>query len=88
MYHMTKKVASQVSVRDLRYDFPRIERLLRQGKEIRITKRRHVIARLLPESVEPLPKLPDFLHRLHELYGRKVLAVSGAQLLAEDRNRS
>jgi antitoxin (DNA-binding transcriptional repressor) of toxin-antitoxin stability system len=88
MYHMTKKVARQASVRDLRYDFPRIERFLRQGEEIRITKRRHVIARLLPEPAELRKELPNFLGRLHELYGRKALAVSGAQLLAEDRNRS
>ena len=30
----------EASVRDLRYDFKKIERLLRQGEEIRITKRR------------------------------------------------
>jgi antitoxin (DNA-binding transcriptional repressor) of toxin-antitoxin stability system len=37
-----------VSVRDLRYDFPKVEELLRCGEEIHITKRRRVIARLTP----------------------------------------
>jgi antitoxin (DNA-binding transcriptional repressor) of toxin-antitoxin stability system len=82
MYHM-----KQASVRDLRYDFKKIERLLRQGEEIQITKRRRVVARLVPESVEVPKKMPDFMARLRKIYGDKVLAVSGAELLSADRNR-
>ena len=32
------------SLRDLRYSFKKVEHLLRQGEEVQITKRRHVIA--------------------------------------------
>lgn len=74
-------------MRDLRYGFKRIERLLRQGEEIQITNRRRVIARLIPETTEPTPELPDFLKRLRATYGDKVLSVSGADLIAEDRSR-
>ena len=82
MYHMTK-----ASVRDLRYDFKKIERLLLQGEEIQITKRRRVIARLVPESQEVPKKMPDFEARVRKIYGDKVLAVSGADLISWDRNR-
>jgi antitoxin (DNA-binding transcriptional repressor) of toxin-antitoxin stability system len=82
MYHMKK-----ASIRDLRYSFPKIERLLRDGEEIQITKRRRVIARLVPERVFPRAELPNFLARLRAIYGDKVLEVSGAELLAEDRSR-
>lgn len=82
MYHMKK-----ASVRDLRYGFKKIERLLQQGEEIQITKRRRVIARLLPESASPKPEMPDFGGRLRAIYGDKVLAVSGADLVSEDRDR-
>ncbi len=82
MYHMTK-----ASVRDLRYDFKKIERLLLQGEEIQITKRRRVIARLVPERAEAAKELPDFGARLRKIYGDKVLAVSGAELIAADRDR-
>jgi antitoxin (DNA-binding transcriptional repressor) of toxin-antitoxin stability system len=82
MYHMTK-----ASVRDLRYDFKKIERLLLQGEEIQITKRRRVIARLVPESAEGTKKMPDFKARVRKIYGDKVLAVSGADLISWDRNR-
>lgn len=82
MYHMAK-----ASVRDLRYEFKKIERLLRQGEEIQITKRRRVIARLVPEGVEAMKKMPDFRARVRKIYGDKMLAVSGADLLAADRDR-
>ncbi|WP_150132872.1 type II toxin-antitoxin system Phd/YefM family antitoxin [Acidisarcina polymorpha] len=75
------------SVRDLRYDFPKIERLLSQGEEIHITKRRKVIARLVPEKPHARPELPDFLARLHSIYGDRVQEVSGAELIREDRDR-
>ncbi len=85
MYHMTK-----ASVRDLRYEFKKIERLLLRGEEIQITKRRRVIARLVPERAEGAKtarELPDFMGRLREIYGDKVLAVSGAELISADRDR-
>ena len=82
MYHMKK-----ASVRDLRYEFKKIERLLHQGEEVQITKRRRVIARLVPETTEAVKPTPDFLARLHAIYGNKILAVSGAELLSSDRSR-
>ena len=74
-----------VSVRDLRYDFPKVEEMLRSGEEIRITKRRRVIARLTPEPVER-PPLPDFLGRMKEIFGDRVMTVTGAQIISEDRD--
>jgi len=74
-----------VSVRDLRYDFPKVEEMLRSGEEIRITKRRKVIARLTPEPTAR-PPLPDFLGQIKEIFGDKVLKVTGAQIISEDRD--
>jgi len=82
MYHM-----KSASIRELRYAFKKIERLLRQGEEIQITKRRRVIARLIPEGQQSVKQIPDFLARLHSIYGNKPLQVSGAELVAEDRSR-
>jgi antitoxin (DNA-binding transcriptional repressor) of toxin-antitoxin stability system len=74
-----------VSVRDLRYDFPKVEEMLRSGEEIRITKRRRVIARLTPEPMDK-PPLPDFLGRMKEIFGDRVMTVTGAQIISEDRD--
>ena len=80
MYHMKK-----ASIRDLRYRFPEVEALLREGQEIAITKRRKVIARLIPNAA-PVPVVPpDFLARLKKTYGKKVLKITGAELLAAER---
>ncbi|MFZ0288898.1 MAG: hypothetical protein WBP65_01080 [Candidatus Sulfotelmatobacter sp.] len=77
----------KASVRDLRYAFKKIERLLHQGEEIQITKRRRVIARLVPENAQRAREIPDFMERLRAIYGDRVLPVSGAELVAEDRSR-
>jgi antitoxin (DNA-binding transcriptional repressor) of toxin-antitoxin stability system len=79
MYHMRT-----VSVRDLRYDFKSVERILLEGEAVQITKRRRPIARLVPEPA-PAPKLPDFMSRLKEIYGAQVFEVSGAELISADR---
>ncbi|HVZ19250.1 MAG TPA: hypothetical protein VG897_19175 [Terriglobales bacterium] len=73
----------KATVRDLRYDFPKIERALRAGQEIQITKRSRVIARLVPEHTPT--ELPDFQARLDRIFGDKVLAPSGAESISEDR---
>jgi len=82
MYHM-----KTASLRDLRYSFKKVENLLRQGEEVQITKRRQVIARLVPEQSQTSQELPDFKGRLRAIYGTKKLKVSGADLIREDRAR-
>ncbi len=72
------------TVRDLRYRFAEIEARLREGEAIPITKRRRVIARLVP--VKPRRRAwPDFLGRLKQIYGRKVSKTTGAELVAWGR---
>jgi antitoxin (DNA-binding transcriptional repressor) of toxin-antitoxin stability system len=83
MYHM-----KQASVRDLRYRFSEVEDLLRDGEEIQITKRRRVIAKLVPAPAAPDGRRPDFLARLRKIYGNKLQKRSGADLLAEERGRN
>ena len=82
MHHMRK-----ASVRDLRYRFREVETLLHEGEVIEITKRKRVIARLMPVVARPPIKRPDFLARLRRIYGNKKLRVSGAELLAQERSR-
>jgi antitoxin (DNA-binding transcriptional repressor) of toxin-antitoxin stability system len=63
------------SVRDLRYDFPKVEAWLKAGEVIQITKRNKVIGKLMPEAKpEPrvLPPLPDFEARRKRIWGDRV----------------
>jgi antitoxin (DNA-binding transcriptional repressor) of toxin-antitoxin stability system len=78
-----------VSVRDLRYDFPKVEELLKSGEEIRITKRKRVIARLTPEPLPEhggRPPLPDFLGRMRANFGDRIFEVTGAEIISADRD--
>ena len=82
MHHMKK-----ATVRDLRYRFREVENLLYGGEEIQITKRKRIIARLMPVQPDAVPRRPDFLARLKKIYGRKPLKVSGAELVSRERDR-
>ena len=59
------------TVRDLRYDFPKIEAWLAGGEEILITKHSKPIARISSETAaeKPMPPLPDFLARAKKTWG-------------------
>jgi antitoxin (DNA-binding transcriptional repressor) of toxin-antitoxin stability system len=83
MYHMKR-----ASVRDLRYAFPKVERMLAEGESIEITKRNQVIGTLTPANIPARVEFPDFMGRLKKIYGNKVLKVSGAELIRRDRDRS
>ncbi|HEV1287839.1 MAG TPA: hypothetical protein VNU44_21115 [Bryobacteraceae bacterium] len=75
----------RASVRDLRYDFPKVEKMLAEGEAIEITKRNQVIGTLTPANKKV--EFPDFMGRLKKIYGDKVLKVSGAELVRWDRDR-
>ena len=67
------------SVRDLRYDFPKVEAWLKAGEEVQITKRNKVIGKLTPEKPEP-EKVPKFdveahLAWLNETWGDRVVSA-------------
>ncbi len=82
MHHMKK-----ATVRDLRYRFSVVEDLLRDGEEVQITKRKRVIARLLPPEPAAKVKRPDVLARQRKIFGKKRMKVSGAEQLAAERER-
>ena len=82
MYHMKR-----ATVRDLRYDFPKVEKMLAEGESIEITKRGKVVAIFIPAGAPKKAEFPDFMGRLKKIYGDKVLKVSGAELVRRDRDR-
>ncbi len=63
------------TVRELRTNFPKVERWVADGEEVQITKRRKVVATLVPPPRrEPLPvELPDFAGRVRTLFAKRKL---------------
>ncbi|MGH9415965.1 MAG: type II toxin-antitoxin system Phd/YefM family antitoxin [Terriglobales bacterium] len=76
---------TSVTVRDLRYKFPEIEKRLRRGETIEIRKRKEVLGRLVPAGART--EWPDFEAVQREVQGNKVQAVSAVALLRQDRDR-
>jgi antitoxin (DNA-binding transcriptional repressor) of toxin-antitoxin stability system len=76
----------KASVSELRYCFSAVEELLRDGEEVQITKRKRVIARLLPPEPVVAVEMPDFLGRMKKIFGKKRLKMSGAEQIALDRS--
>jgi antitoxin (DNA-binding transcriptional repressor) of toxin-antitoxin stability system len=82
MYRM-----ATATVGDLRYRFAEIEIRLRRGEEIEIRKRKQIIAHLVPVGPKSAA-YPDFAARQKKILGGKVVARTGADLVAPDRDRS
>lgn len=77
MIHM-----KSTTVRELRANFPKVERWIADGEKVEITKRRQVVALLVPPS-PPARKLnlPDFAQRVRATFGkRKLTAKQSAEL--------
>ncbi len=78
------------SVRDLRQHFASLLTWIKEGQEIKITMRRKVIARLVPErrARKPAHKMPDFAARMKSVHGRRIISSATARaLLAENKGR-
>jgi len=63
------------TVRDLRYDFPKVEAWLAGGEEILITKHSKPVARITGAKAAPkkkLPPQPDYRARVKRIWGDRV----------------
>ena len=66
------------TIRDLRYDFAKLEGWLRSGEEIQITKHNKPVATLLkakPVKSAAPPSLPDFKARRKRIWGDRVFSA-------------
>src|ERR1039458_2105373 len=80
------------TVRQIRNAFPSVLRLIRNGESVSITSRRQVVATLSPPAVQKAARQTrpwaNLDVRLAELLQQPMLPLSGADLLAPDRDRS
>jgi antitoxin (DNA-binding transcriptional repressor) of toxin-antitoxin stability system len=83
MIHHMKRV----SVSYLRGNFSAVERMLREGETIEITKRKRVIGKLMPVAPSATPQLHNFVARLRRIYGNRKLKPSAAEMIARERDR-
>lgn len=78
------------SVREIRNAFPAVLKLVRNGHTVAITSRRKVVATLSPppKAAKAVGKpWADLEEHFAQVLVRPALKVTGAGLLAEDRDR-
>lgn len=78
------------TVRQLRTEFPKVLSWVNAGQEVSITRRKQIVASLVPAGNRPKRRaaLPDFRARLRRIYGDKVIpAAAMADILAENKGR-
>jgi antitoxin (DNA-binding transcriptional repressor) of toxin-antitoxin stability system len=65
------------TIRDLRYDFSRVEAWIRNGSEIELTRHGRPIARItpLPKPVGRKLVKPDIMARLKETWGDRIFSA-------------
>jgi prevent-host-death family protein len=65
------------SIRELRHDFGQILEWVANGEEVSITKRRQLVARLVPvlPKKKARAKMPDITARLQKVFGRKAISA-------------
>lgn len=73
------------SIRDLRYDFSRLEAWLRNGDEIQITRRGQPLGRLVPIAKAARARLvkPDFAERLRKIWGDRVFTADEVRTMRD-----
>jgi prevent-host-death family protein len=74
-----------LTVRDLRYDFGKVEAWLADGEEIEITKHGKPIARISPPRTENVPRFDGDAHRrwMDETWGDRVFTAEEAREMRE-----
>ncbi len=65
-------------------NFSRILRTVAEGEEVQITRRKDVVARIVPDSGERADTYPDFVARAEELFGGSP-GTPVSELLNRDR---
>ncbi len=74
-----------LTVRDLRYDFRKVEAWLAEGQEIEITKHGKPVARLCPPNAGKSPRFDIEAHRrrMKETWGDRVFTAEEVREMRE-----
>lgn len=78
-------IMQTLTVRDLRYDFAKVEAWLADGQEIEITKHGKPVARLSPPGSAKIPKFDMEAHkrRMKETWGDRVFTMAEVREMRE-----
>ena len=73
------------SIVETQHNLARVLREVEAGYEVGITRRRKLVARILPVGESPETSFPDFASRGQKVWGKSQAPTSSDQLLDESR---
>jgi antitoxin (DNA-binding transcriptional repressor) of toxin-antitoxin stability system len=74
------------TVREMRHDFGRVLSWIEEGEQVEITKRKRVVARLVPVKAQPRKvEWPDFAARRRKLFPNGVKGKPVSEIIDEGR---
>lgn len=71
----------QASIREMKHETSRVLEMVESGQSVEICRRRKPVAILSPPRKVEAVKMPDFIARLHNIYGDRVLETTGTELV-------
>jgi prevent-host-death family protein len=76
-----------ISMRELQQNLKKVIERVERGETVALTRRRRVIARLVPATeTRPVPPWPDLDARARAIFGNRILSdPSPSELLIQDR---
>jgi len=78
---------SAISIRELQQNLKRVMQRVERGEVVEVTRRRRAVARLSPLAGKdgPVSPWPDLNARARAVFGDRVIAPSGSEVVIADR---
>jgi len=83
--HISVSRVRRTTIRELKHDTTTVLSWVAGGETVEVCRRRQPVALLSPPKRTAAIRRPDFLARLRAIYGRKVLATTGTDVVSESR---
>ena len=84
-YTLSICVMKTFSIMETQHNLARVLREVEAGYEVGITRRRKLVARILPIEGSQETHFPDFANRADKVWGKTEASTSSDQLLDESR---
>ena len=88
MCHIIVSRVKTTTIRELKHDTTTVLSWVAAGESVEVRRRRQPVAILSSPKRKARMVRPDFAARLKAIYGAKVLATAGTDLVAEARGES
>jgi antitoxin (DNA-binding transcriptional repressor) of toxin-antitoxin stability system len=85
LYALKSTEMKTFTIMETQHNLAKVLREIEAGREVQITRRRKVVARILPPETPPEVTFPPFVARARGVWGEKWTGAGSDELLDESR---